>query len=71
MFPVDGGLSEAVFTLLDDMDEMLRRGGIVTATGSLGICSIFLDTALWAHIAIPSPKAFPAVAAAINGHGKK
>jgi hypothetical protein len=46
MFRVNGGLSEAVFSLLDNMDEMLHRGGIVTATGNQGVCSIFPDTAL-------------------------
>jgi hypothetical protein len=71
LFRVNVGLSEAVLSQIDHMDEMDRRGRIVAVQCFLGVCSNSLDTALWAHTASPLPKAFPASAAAIDGYRKK
>jgi hypothetical protein len=55
------------------MDEMVCRGGIVAVQCLVGVCSNFVNTELWAHVAIPSTKAYPtgAAADAINGYRKK
>jgi hypothetical protein len=53
------------------MDEIVPRGGIVAVQYLLGVFPFFLDMPLWTHFPMPSPKAFPAGAVAVDDDRKK